>query len=162
MDTEAVLPWRFGGGMYVFSRVQLSADPMDCSPPGSCVHGIFQARDQSGLAFPSPGDFLTKNQTQVFYVSRIAADNLPDTLPLLSFGRNCKNLSYSQCKGRFFVSGFLEHYFLIKHCFNILFCNRKSILTLLHPLPSGLRNRVSVRANTLNRPHSNEAERDRI
>ena len=26
------------------SRVQLLGDPMDCSPPGSSVHGIFQAR----------------------------------------------------------------------------------------------------------------------
>ena len=29
-------------------------DPVDCSPPGSTVHGIFQAR--SGLPFPSPTD----------------------------------------------------------------------------------------------------------
>ena len=27
-------------------------DTMDCSPPGSSIHGIFQAR----LPFPSPGD----------------------------------------------------------------------------------------------------------
>ena len=27
-------------------------DPMDCSPPGSSVHGIFQARILSGLPFP--------------------------------------------------------------------------------------------------------------
>ena len=27
---------------------------MDYSPPGSSVHGIFQARDWSGLSFPSP------------------------------------------------------------------------------------------------------------
>jgi len=32
-------------------------DPMDCSPPGSSVHGISQARYWSGLLFPSPGDF---------------------------------------------------------------------------------------------------------
>ena len=32
-------------------------DPMDCSPPGSSVHGISQARiPRSGLPFPSPGD----------------------------------------------------------------------------------------------------------
>ena len=30
-------------------------DPMDCSPPGSSVHGILQARIL-GLPFPSPGD----------------------------------------------------------------------------------------------------------
>ena len=29
---------------------------MDCSPPGSFVHGISQAEYWSGLPFPSPGD----------------------------------------------------------------------------------------------------------
>ena len=28
---------------YLFSRARL-CDPMDCSPPGSSVHGIFQSR----------------------------------------------------------------------------------------------------------------------
>ena len=32
-------------------------DPMDCSAPGSSVHGILQARIWSGLPCPSPGDF---------------------------------------------------------------------------------------------------------
>ena len=32
-------------------------DPMDCSPPGSSVHEIFQARVlEWALPFPSPGD----------------------------------------------------------------------------------------------------------
>ena len=32
-------------------------DPVDCSPPGSTVCGIFQARiDWSGLPCPPPGD----------------------------------------------------------------------------------------------------------
>ena len=31
-------------------------DPMDCSPPGSSVHGILQARILEWFAFPSPGD----------------------------------------------------------------------------------------------------------
>ena len=30
-------------------------DPMVCSPPGSSIHGIFQARVLSGLPFLSPG-----------------------------------------------------------------------------------------------------------
>ena len=30
-------------------------EPMDCSPPGSSVHGIFQQEYWSGLPFPSPG-----------------------------------------------------------------------------------------------------------
>ena len=31
-------------------------DPVDCSPPGSSVHGISQARYWSGLPFPRVGD----------------------------------------------------------------------------------------------------------
>ena len=31
-------------------------DPMGCSPPGSSVHGIFQARLLEWIAFPFPGD----------------------------------------------------------------------------------------------------------
>ena len=38
-----------------FSRAQLH-DPMDCSPPGSSVHGILQQEYCSGLPFPLPGD----------------------------------------------------------------------------------------------------------
>ena len=30
------------------------SDPMDCSPPGSSIHGIFQARKWSGVPLPSP------------------------------------------------------------------------------------------------------------
>ena len=29
-------------------------DPLDCSPPGSSVHGIFQAMNWSGLLLASP------------------------------------------------------------------------------------------------------------
>ena len=35
-----------------FSRVRL-CDPMDCSPPGSSVHGILQACLENGLPVPS-------------------------------------------------------------------------------------------------------------
>ena len=31
-------------------------DSMDCSLPGSSIHGIFQARYWSGVPLPSPGD----------------------------------------------------------------------------------------------------------
>ena len=31
-------------------------DPMDCSPPGSSVHGILQQECSSGLPHPPPGD----------------------------------------------------------------------------------------------------------
>ena len=32
-------------------------DPTNCSPSGSSIHGIFQARILEGLPFPSPEDF---------------------------------------------------------------------------------------------------------
>ena len=33
----------------------LSRDPMDCSPPGSSIHGVFQAKEYwSGVPLPSP------------------------------------------------------------------------------------------------------------
>ena len=31
-------------------------DPMDCSPPGSSVHGILQSRILEWVASPPPGD----------------------------------------------------------------------------------------------------------
>ena len=33
-------------------------DPVDCSLPGSYVHGIFQARTLGWVPFSSPGDLL--------------------------------------------------------------------------------------------------------
>ena len=41
-------------------------DPMDCSPPGSSVQGIFQARILEWVAFPfSRGSSQPRDQTQV-------------------------------------------------------------------------------------------------
>ena len=45
-------------------------DPMDCSLPGSSVHGILQARILEWVAVPSSrGSYQPRNQTQVSYVS---------------------------------------------------------------------------------------------
>ena len=47
-------------------------DPMDCSPPGSSVHGILQARILEWVAMPSSrGSSQTRDRTQV---SRIAGE----------------------------------------------------------------------------------------
>ena len=41
-------------------------DPMDCSPPGSSVHGILQARILEWVAFPfSRGSSQPRDETQV-------------------------------------------------------------------------------------------------
>ena len=42
-------------------------DPMDCGPPGSSVHGIYQARILEWVAFSfSKGSFQPRDQTCVF------------------------------------------------------------------------------------------------
>ena len=38
----------------LLSRVWVFCDPMDCSPPGFFIHGIFQARILEEIAIPSP------------------------------------------------------------------------------------------------------------
>ena len=45
-------------------------DPMDCSPPGSSVHGILQARMLEWVAIPSSrGSSKPRDQTQVFNIA---------------------------------------------------------------------------------------------
>ena len=39
------------------------SDPMDCSPPGSSVHGIFQARALEWVPVPSPSHALERCRT---------------------------------------------------------------------------------------------------
>ena len=57
----------------VYAQVQLyltPCDPMDCSPPGSSVHGILQARILEWVAMPSStGSSRPRDQTRVSYVS---------------------------------------------------------------------------------------------
>ena len=53
-----------------FSWVQILCDPMDCSPPGSSVHGILQARILEWVAMPSSWVFSQpRDWTWVSYVS---------------------------------------------------------------------------------------------
>ena len=54
-------------------------DPMDYSPPGSSVHGIFQARVMDGLPFPSPGDL--PNPEIEPESPALQADSLPSKPP---------------------------------------------------------------------------------
>ena len=47
-----------------FTRVWLFCDPMDCSPPGSSVHGTLQARILEWVAMPSSkGIFSTQGSS---------------------------------------------------------------------------------------------------
>ena len=48
-------------------------NPMDCSPPGSCVHRVLQARILEWIAIPSSrGLYPPKDQTRVSCISCIA------------------------------------------------------------------------------------------
>ena len=54
------------------------SDPIDCSPPGSSVHGIILARILDGLPFPSPEDlqiFLTQGLN--LKLLHLQVDSLP-------------------------------------------------------------------------------------
>ena len=52
-----------------FCSVQL-CDPMVCSPPGSSVHGILQARILEWVAMPSSrGSSLSRDRTDISYIS---------------------------------------------------------------------------------------------
>ena len=47
-------------------------DPMDCSPPGSSVHGIFQARILEWVAISSSrGSSQSRDQTCISYIGRL-------------------------------------------------------------------------------------------
>ena len=49
-------------------------DPMDCSLPGSSVHGILQARKLEWVAIPSPGDLPSPGIEPVSLTSPALAD----------------------------------------------------------------------------------------
>ena len=52
--------------------IQLFADPLDCSPPGSSVHGILQARILEWDSMPSSrGSSQPRDQTLISYASCI-------------------------------------------------------------------------------------------
>ena len=57
-------------------------DSMDCSPPGSTVHGILQARILEWVAFPTPGE-LPDLEIEPWSPA-LQADSLPAELPFLS------------------------------------------------------------------------------
>ena len=57
--------------VYLLTHVQLFCDPMDCSPSGSSVYGISQARILEWLAISfSRGSSQPSNQTCVSCICR--------------------------------------------------------------------------------------------
>ena len=61
-----------GGGVQLLQSCPTLCDPMDCSPPGSSIHGIFQARILEWMAISSSrGSSQPRNQTHISCVSCI-------------------------------------------------------------------------------------------
>ena len=65
-DTKATFHAKMGS---IIPLCLILCDPMDCSLPGSSVHGILQARTLEWVAVPSRGSAQPKDQTRVSYVS---------------------------------------------------------------------------------------------
>ena len=85
------IKWELTDRHYYESESEVSqlcpafGDPMDCSPPGSSVHGIFQARVLEWVATSfSRGSSQPRDQTQV---SRIV-----DALPSEPLGKSSSGL----------------------------------------------------------------------
>ena len=56
--------------MLVAQSCPTLCDPLDCSPPGSSVHGILQARILEWVAMPfSRGSSQPRDQTQISYIA---------------------------------------------------------------------------------------------
>ena len=65
-----------GAGAQSLHSGLMLCDPVDCSPPGSSVHGILQARVLEWVAiFPSPGDL--SNPGIELASTALQADSLP-------------------------------------------------------------------------------------
>ena len=71
-----------------FYQVRL-CDPMDCSPPGSSVCGVLQARILEWVTMPSSrGSSWCRDWTCIFYISCIYRQ-VPVFLPIKSHGQKC-------------------------------------------------------------------------
>ena len=77
------------------------SDPMDCSPPGSSAHGVFQARglESGAIAFSVRGPYLPVSKSRpicshVFSEDSLALDSLGCILGIV-WWRSGKNLWFS-------------------------------------------------------------------
>ena len=66
--------------------------PMDCYPPGTCVHGVSQVRilEKYSCHFLLQGIFPTKDRTLISYISSI--DRQIDSLLLVPLGKIKRHL----------------------------------------------------------------------
>ena len=80
---------------------------MDCSPPGSSVHGILQPRILEWVAMPSPGDLPDPEMEPASHVSPALAGRVFTTEPLRKDNpmQTLLHFSTSQCEESLRVGG---------------------------------------------------------
>ena len=110
----------------VLSPTQTLCNAMDCSPPGSSVHGISQARILEFVVMPSPrGWSQTSNWTRVSYVFCTGRRVL---LPLSHLGSPCI------CTGMHICTSLYIHMHL-NMCINAYWCVYLTFIShKYHPL----------------------------
>ena len=79
--------------VWVLSHVWLS-NPMDCSPPGSSIHGIFQQEYWGSLPFPSLGDLPDPGIEPMSLVVSCIAGRFFTTAPPTDLQRITQNNDY--------------------------------------------------------------------
>ena len=88
------------------------SNPMDCNPPGSSVHGIFQARvlEWGALAFSEP----RKVQFKILYRRRYLTRTIKDVYLENYIGHWWEKLKMTQAKGKLYFAHRLEALVLLK------------------------------------------------
>ena len=77
------------------------SDPMDCSPPGSSVHGIFQARVLEWGATPSSRDLSSPGIRR--RSPSLQADSVPSKPPCICMAESLHLIGYSPIQNVFGV-----------------------------------------------------------
>ena len=77
-------------------------NPMDCSPPGSTVHGISQARILEWVAIP-----FSRGSSRPSVPTRVSADSLPSEPP-------GKSLKYPQTETKYVIANWMDKFIRIR------------------------------------------------
>ena len=69
------------------------SDPMDCSPPGSSIHGIFQARvpEWGAIAIENPKDSIRKLVELISEISKVVGYKINTQKSLAFLYTNSEN-----------------------------------------------------------------------
>ena len=126
--------------MHVHARGHVQptlCNPMDCSPPGSSIHGIFQAKILGWVAISfSRGSFWPRDWTDVSCISSIGRSVLyqlshQGSHLYMALGKNCKVYIYIYKYIYIYTLGILQ--------FSLILCDDESLQpSNLHALLKGL------------------------